>query len=406
MKTISGIFQHLRNYLEQYKQDWWVILAMTIMSILITIPIYVHRIYSSSVISDFPAHIQFAKLILSQHYQQVPILNLAHPAYQLILIGIHLLTFQKMGMFASAVLVQVLVQILTVLIIYLWFGRVSQNGNWSRAIWAVSLTIVAPLMVFVFWDKLFYLGYIGLSTYHNPTIRLLQPVALLSFLCAVRIVTSNSNSWKMVLSSLLLIILSALIKPNYLLCILPALGLLVVFRLIWKKPVDWRLLIAGFLAPGILILLVQLWMNYILPGSENGSIMFSPLGVMNGYSGNLLPKFFLSILFPLAVLIFNFRRVFRDNTLMLAWVGFFAGVLQMYFLAEAGSRFGNGNFLWGAQTMLFILFVASARFLWHDTLAKEKVPGRSRTVVLVIYAAHILAGIAYYVSLMILAGFN
>ena len=406
MRTNSVFFNRLGAFLDQYKQDKWVILAMTLASILITVPIYVHRIYSSSIISDFPVHIQYAKLILSQHYQQVPILNLAHPAYQLLLIGIHLLTFRKVDMFAIAVSVQVAVQILTVLIIYLWFGRVENKRNLLRAIWAVSLTLVAPVMVFVFWDRLFYLGYIGLATYHNPTIRLLQPVALLSFLCAVRAFTPKSNSWKIVLSSIILVIFSALIKPNYLLCILPALGLMVLIRLAWRKPVDWRLLIAGFFVPGILILLVQLWINYILPGNENGSIVFNPLGVMSGYSGYLLPKFFLSILFPLVVLFFNFRRVVRDNILMLAWVGFFAGVLQMYLLAESGNRFGNGNFLWGAQIMLFILFVASARFLWREKLARVKLPEREKTVVLIVYATHFLAGLAYYVSLMILAGFS
>ena len=161
-------------------------------------------------------------------------------------------------------------------------------------------------MVFVFWDKLFYLGYIGLATYHNPTIHLLQPVALLSFLLAVRVLTSFCSSWKVVLSSTLLIIFSALIKPNYLLCILPALGLMVVIRLLWNKPVDWRLLIAGFLAPGTLILLVQLFLTYYLPGNDASSIIFDPLAVMRGYSGYLLPKFFLSILFPLAVLNLQF----------------------------------------------------------------------------------------------------
>jgi hypothetical protein len=309
-------------------------------------------------------------------------------------------------MFAIAVLIQVVVQIFTVLIIYFWFGRGQQNRNWLRAIWAISLTLVAPVMVFAFWDKLFYLGYIGLSTYHNPTIRLLQPVALLGFFCAMRIFTLKSNSWKVVLSSIFLVVFSALIKPNLLLCILPAIGLMVVIYLFRRKPIDWRLLLVGFFVPGILILLVQLWINYILPGNGNGSIVFSPLGVMSGYSGFLLPKFFLSILFPLAVLIFNFRRVVRDNTLMLAWVGFFAGVLQMYLLAESGNRFGNGNFIWGAQIMLFILFVASARFLWREKLAPEKLSKREKTVVLIIYAAHFLAGIAYYVSLMILAGFS
>lgn len=380
------------------------ILAMAVVTILITVPIYAHRIYSG--VSDFPSHIQYARLILGRLYQQVPIHILAHPAYQLLLIGIYWLTFQKVGMFAIAVLIQVAVQTLTVLIIYWWFGRDKQNRDWLRAIWAVSLTLVAPLMVFAFWDRLFYLGYIGVATYHNPTIRLLQPVALLSFLCAVRVFTPPPHSWKVVLSSALLVILSALIKPNFLVCLLPALGLMVVIRVIWKKPVAWRLLVAGFMLPGVLILSIQLLLTYYLPGNDPSSILFDPLGVMSGYSGYLLPKFFLSILFPLAVLIFNFRRVVRDNTMMLAWVGFLASVPQMYLLAESGDRFIQGNFLWGAQIMALILFVTSARFLWREKPAAEKFPGWERVVVLSIYAAHFLAGIAYYVSLMILAGYN
>jgi hypothetical protein len=404
MRTNSSIFKRLGAFLERYKQDAWVILAMILLSILITAPVYAHRIYSG--VSDFPSHIQYAKLILGRLYQQVPIHILAHPAYQLLLIAIYLLAFKQVGMYALAVLVQVVVQALTVLIIYWWFGRGRQNRNWPRAVWAVSLTLVAPLMVFAFWDKLFYLGYIGLAIYHNPTIRLLQPVALLSFFCAVRVFMPHSNSWKVVAWSALLVILSALIKPNYLVCILPALGLMVVIRLVWKKPVDWRLLIIGFLVPGAFVLLVQLWLTYYLPGNDNSSILFSPLGVMSGYSGYLLPKFFLSILFPLAVLLFNFRRVTRDNTLMLAWAGFLASLPQMYLLAESGNRFVQGNFLWGAQIMALILFVASARFLWREQPVTEKFPGWEKKVVLFIYAAHFLAGIVYYASLMILAGYS
>jgi len=404
MRTSSGILKRFGKILERNKQDGWVILAMALATILITVPVYVYRIYFA--VSDFPKHILPAKLILEKQYQQISVAFLSHPAYQLLLVGIHLLTFRKAGMYAIAVLIQVVVQILTVLIIYWWFGRDRWKRNWLRALWAVSLTLVAPIMVLVFWDKLFYLGYIGLATYHNPTIHLLQPVALLSFLLAVRVFTQFSNSWKVVLSSALLVILSALIKPNYLLCILPALGLMAVICLIRKRPIDWRLLIAGFLAPSALILLVQLVLTYYLPGNDASSIIFDPLGVMSGYSGYLLPKFFLSILFPLVVLLFNFRGVLRNNTLILAWVGFLAGVLQMYFLAESGSRFLDGNFLWGAQIMSFILFVASARFLWTEKLATEKFSTREKTVVLVIYAAHFLAGIAYYVSLMILAGYT
>ena len=153
-----GFYRRLGAFLERYKQDWWVILAMVVVTILISAPIYAHRIYSG--ISDFPSHIQYARLILGGLYQQVPIHILAHPAYQLLLIGIYWLAFRKAGMFAIALLVQVAVQILTVLIIYGWFGRDKENRNWLRAIWAVSLTVVAPVMVFVILDRLFYLGYI------------------------------------------------------------------------------------------------------------------------------------------------------------------------------------------------------------------------------------------------------
>jgi len=92
--------------------------------------------------------------------------------------------------------------------------------------------------------------------------------------------------------------------------------------------------------------------------------------------------------------------------LMLAWAGFMAGVLQMYLLAESGDRFIQGNFLWGAQIMALILFVASARFLWREQRTTEKFSGWQSKVALIIYAAHFLAGIAYYVSLMVLAGYS
>jgi hypothetical protein len=91
---------------------------------------------------------------------------------------------------------------------------------------------------------------------------------------------------------------------------------------------------------------------------------------------------------------------------MLAWAGFLASVPQMYLLAESGDRFVQGNFLWGAQIMALILFVASARFLWRDQLATKIFPGWEKKVILIIYAAHFLAGIAYYASLMILRGYS
>jgi hypothetical protein len=52
--------------------------------------------------------------------------------------------------------------------------------------------------------------------------------------------------------------------------------------------------------------------------------------------------------------------------------------------------------------MSLILFVASARFVWREKLATGTFPIHEKAIVLLIYAAHVVAGIAYFVSLMTL----
>jgi hypothetical protein len=391
------------RFLERYRQDRWPILGVVLVSVLIALPVYIQRIYFFYNNNDYLQHIRFTKWMLTQQYQQIPASILAHPAYQFLLIGIYWLFFTKVGLYAIAVLTQVVVQVVIAGIIYGWLGQVEMKGwNWYRAALAVTLGMVAPVMIFVFWDKLFYLGYIGIATYHNPTTQLLKPVALVSFICALRVFSPGGSSWKVVLLSALLTVFSALIKPNYLLCILPGMALVAGMYLIQKRPIDWRLMLMGFFIPGVLILAGQFVLTYYLPNKDASSILWMPFSVMSGYSTNLLPKFLLSILFPLVVLVIEFRRIVRDVTLQLAWAGFLISVLQMYLLAESGGRFIHGNFLWGAQVMLLILFVATVRYLWRERLAAGSLPLRIKLPILLVYAAHFAAGVVYYISVMIL----
>jgi hypothetical protein len=194
---------------------------------------------------------------------------------------------------------------------------------------------------------------------------------------------------------------SELVKPNYALCILPAIGLLAVLQLVWKKPIDWRLLIFGFFLPGGVVLLGQWLITYSIPGVAGDKIIIDFLGVMKGYSNYLLPKLLLSISFPLIVFLLNFRKAIRDNTLLLAWFGLLASLVQMYFLAEAGDRFSDGNFLWGAQIMLFIAFVASVRFLWQEKIAAGFSFRWKDALASAFYGFHLLAGIAYNIYAII-----
>ncbi len=179
----------------------------------------------------------------------------------------------------------------------------------------MALTLVAPIMLLAPWDGLYYLGYIGLVNYHNPTIQLLKPLALVCIILATRDFSSGRSSWKIILVAAFLTILSALIKPNFLLAFLPALGLLAILYALSKQAVDWYLVFFGFMVPGGISLLVQYGIAYFWLNGDNTSIIFDPFGVMSGFSQFLLLKFTLSILFPLIVLLFHFREFFRDRFL-------------------------------------------------------------------------------------------
>ncbi len=376
-------------------RDWLIPLGMLLVTLAISAPMFIRRVYTPT--GDYLDHILFAQYILTHQYQKLHLFTWAHPFYQFLLVGIHLLSLhvRKISLFAAATIVEVAAQLLSVLLIYLWLGRVERkNWNVGRAAWAVALTIVAPVMLFVFRDELYYFGYIGLANYHNPTINLLKPVAIISFIFATRVFSGQRNSWLLIASSAVLTILSAAIKPSYLTCILPALAVLALLFLVQKKKLDWRLLLLGFVLPGTLILLAQWLVTYYIPGGDN-TIIFSPLGVVSLYSGYLLPKLFLSILFPLAVLIFDFRRVRGDTVLLLAWAGFLVSLVPTYFLAEK-ARFAGGNFLWGAQIMLFLLFVASARHFLREGIATDSLACYQKVVIYIAFAVHVIAGIVYY----------
>ncbi len=185
-KPVITISHFNKNLQLQNKQGWLVVLLIVLATCLISYPVYSKRV-PIPIDSDFPVHIGYAQDMIDGHALELPPAVLSHPAYQIILIGIYYLALQKLDLYTLAVLLQVLVQIITVLILYFWMGNaVKGEHRWLRAGLAVALTLVAPVMLLVPWDRLYYLGYIGLANYHNPTIHLLKPVALVCFILALR----------------------------------------------------------------------------------------------------------------------------------------------------------------------------------------------------------------------------
>ena len=379
-------------------QNWKVILVLALVTAVCCSPIYYHRI-AVPVDTDYGSHVRFTQEMLNG--QGLDPLTASHPLLQLILAAMHLVTAKKLGLYASLMILQVVVQVATALILYGWFGKADRKyWDWLRAGAAFSLTFVAPIMLFAFQDGFFYYGYIGLANYHNPTIHLLKPFALLSMIYAIRALQIERSHWKDVCLSALWITISAWIKPNYAMSILPALALVIFIRWLQHKKIDWRMVIFGFAIPGFITLLIQ-WLIAYPFGDPAEGIIFAPFQVEGSYSGNLALKFILSILFPLCILVIARRQFLVDSTLMIGWAGFLSGALQFYFLAEGGERFYHANFRWSAQIMLFLLFAISVRWLLQKKILSGAMRIWEKIFSYGLYLAHFLAGIAYYMYCMV-----
>jgi hypothetical protein len=395
------------------------VLALIALTAVVSAPVYIQRILNPTT-DDYDAHIVWTLKMLK--FKLPPIYVVAHPLYQLTVGFIYWAGRGLIGLFETAALVQVLAQIAAALVLYFWIGTIPGiPGRWGpalRVFLSLSLTLVAPVMLLWPVDHQFYFGYIGLASYHNPTVHLLRPLALLEFIFALRIFKSDSGQtpgvhsrsplW-MVLLSAIITLAGMLCKPNYGIAFLPALVVVAVWFLWKKRPLDGRLLIWGQIVPTLVALAFQAVLIYMLPDPENAGIIIAPFQVERIYSAYLPVKLLLSILFPLGVLFLLRRRILADTGLLLALLAFGAALIQLYFFAESGARLPHGNFRWGAQITLFILFAVSVRRLLSLRLDAISLPPLNRPrlwPVYGLYLLHLAAGVAYYIYALIQPNYN
>jgi len=366
-------------------------------------PMMARQIYTSP---DFIDHIQTARIML----EQGTVLK-SHFLFHVLSILFYGIIKGLGGSFPGAAFLTQMVALLALgsilfFIVHSNFPTdVSWKGFFLKIVFTLSLMIITPFHLFSLPSHELYLGYVGITVYHSPTMTLLKPLALLSVLYVLKIFhpPARGNSLWAVLILAVLVAVSALAKPSFLICLLPALFLIAVIFLFKKRRLDWRMIFAGVVIPSLLLLWWQYSFTYSHPEDGTRGIIFAPLEVIRLHSQWLLPKLMLSILFPLYIAIAYFKDVLRDLSLRFAWLMFFIGIFYQYFLAETGYRFGHGNFFWSAQITLFILFVFSFVFLLHQS---EKASGdilagpwsRKFIIGLILFAAHVGCGLIWYAT--------
>jgi hypothetical protein len=375
-------------------QELFPIVTILLIVIAIRFPIDYIRIMTDTD-NDFGAHIYFALDML--HGRPVPAFTSAHSLWQMLLIGIWTVSRSRIDFWQSAIALQSVSSIASTLILYFWYKNLPSKPSTLKCLfWAVTLVIITPVIALNIIDSNYYFGYIGLANYHNPTIHMLRPFALIMFMIALGVLSDRplSSNW-LVFFSAVVTAAATFLKPSYTIALLPALGVFVLYRFAKKQSINWKLLIFGLGIPAVLCLAPQFIITYI-SGEPHDGIAFIPFAAASVMAGFHPAKYILSAFFPLVMLAANFNSMKRSPEVLLAWLAFAAGLMQFFLFAETGSRFEHGNFLWGAQISLFVLFAVTIRHLLKEKTTVKSLLRPAGWAPYLVYLPHIISGIAYY----------
>lgn len=248
-------------------------------------------------------------------------------------------------------------------------------GTAVRIVGTLATSIAAPITVAT--CEYLYLGKLTPVVWHNSTTILAVPFALLLFVSTCWMMMRGGRTWGPQVVQVTLVVLSAWTKPNYLLALMPVLALwflmavvatpasrrLTVFKDLW-----WRIAPSGIAAA--LVLAVQFVLTYGGPGlqidGQRVTNIVAPFALWKEWSAQFgvvpLWSVCVSILTPLVLTVLVWRVKRYRLPLTLAWASVLVGLATFTVLAESledGTILFHGNWIWGAQISMAVLFVVS-----------------------------------------------
>ena len=361
---------------------------------------------------EFAPHILFA-VKMDQEGRVV----LPHFLFQLLtIIHHHLLGFLKLptyqitgitgainydwGFAAFIVMLEIYIGIQLLLVYYLKLRFKNNIKGFENAAYLVAfgISICSPLFLLAPVDGKYYLGYIVPSTiYVIPTQVLLKLPSLALFLISPLFFTKNKDDVKFLIAIAPLVFLSALAKPNWLLVMLPALGVIGLINYYKSCYVNWRALGLTLISSAA----VLGWLYYFKfydatsPIYKSKIIITAPFEVWGYHSDYLLIKIILSILFPIYVTLAYWKNVKNDFHVKYAWLLFLFGLVYLGFFGESVNNL-SGNFVWCSQIACFMLFVSAAALFFSKCFIEYQNNRRKVIIGFALFCAHVVCGLIYY----------
>lgn len=350
--------------------------------------------------SDLPLHLQYAQTLAWE--------PLVYPLFHYSVLAIHTLT--SLNLAQSAVLILTTTVVLSGLILFrVLHGKIGQIYPWPVVVLVIcALFSTAAVYLPMFCEKI-YLCYGSQNSIHNPTTIFSKPFAYLAvILFCQMVIGARQQRLRTSLVTTVMLVLGAFAKPNFALAFIFSAPIF----LWWNRSElnDRRDQVIA--AMPVIVLAVVLAVQYALSyqfgrsAQDDNHIVFDFLGVARLYSPNPLIAMILLTAFPIAT-VASYPSMLRDRLFGLTLLTLLVAVAQYWVLAEQGSRYRDGNFGWGLEVVLPLLFaLCAAEVMARLRQASSPADRIKAALLLMLFSAHLVSGMLYLKQVLTTSSFH
>ncbi len=249
-----------------------------------------------------------------------------------------------------------------------------------------------------------YIGAYSGNPFHNATYLAVRPFAVATFFVFAKILKEYEEKTDIRdhIVFTILLLLATLTKPSFTFILVPAAGLVMLYR--WGKTGfrNWKQTFnLGYcFIPTFITLIIQFMGRFGQSDAETTSEMTFLLGgAWKIHTTNIPLGIVLGMAFPLLFLVLNLKKLKDNQMYRFSWQMWLVGTVTHLILCEKGRSYGHANFAWGYMHGMFFVFMTSIILLIESTCQKNK-----KWYVLMIewlvLMAHVVCGIYYFYHLL------
>jgi len=196
-----------------------------------------------------------------------------------------------------------------------------------------------------------YIGPGSPSVWHNVTLIIVKPLALLSVFFTIKFFVSNRFYYS--ISAITVIVLSVFAKPSFIIVFLPSLVVYIILKKYFDKRQLQFTLITIILS--VAILAYQFMNNY--GGDSDSSVIFDFLGVWSLYTPSVTVSILMALGLRLLISLFNYQSVKKNEYIKFTWLLVIFSMVLFASFAEGGRRYADGNFSWSWMISLSMIYI-------------------------------------------------